>query len=48
MAIKPGIMEIKGLAIAGGTESGNLITQFLFITLQKMIEAKNPIIIAVK
>ncbi|CAG5309390.1 Uncharacterised protein [Streptococcus pneumoniae] len=29
---------VNGLAIAGGTESGNLITQFFFITLQKIIE----------
>ncbi|KXT91881.1 hypothetical protein SMIDD26_01464 [Streptococcus mitis] len=39
---------MNGLAIAGGTESGNLMTQFFFITLQKIIEAKNPIIMAVK
>ena len=48
MAIAAGMIDKNGFMIAGGTESGSLIVQLRFITLQKMITETKPIKIAVK
>ena len=48
MAMAAGMMDRNGLTIAGGTESGNLMVQFRFMTLQKMMTDTKPMIIPVK